>query len=114
MDLKEMKVRDVLQLEEFRRQLEDVMSGEVANQNKAAYDASKAGARLSRTPLDRLREKGAWETDKMIDYFANVLNKSLIGFGAGERLYIHLVGMEAFKRTMAKLKEKEGGGDSRS
>ena len=112
MDLKEMKVRDVLQLEEFKRQLEDVMSGEVANQNKAAYDASKAGARLSRTPLDRLREKGAWETDKMIDYFANVLNKSLIGFGAGERLYIHLVGMEAFKRTMAKL--KEGGGDSRS
>ena len=114
MDLKEMKVRDVLQLEEFKRQLEDVMSGEVENQNKAAYDASKAGARLSRTPLDRLREKGAWDVESMTDYFANVLNKSLIGFGAGERQYIYLVGMEAFKRTMKKLKEKEGDGDSRS
>ena len=109
-----MKVRDVLQLEEFKRQLEDVMSGEVENQNKAAYDASKAGARLSRTPLDRLREKGAWDVESMTDYFANVLNKSLIGFGAGERQYIYLVGMEAFKRTMKKLKEKEGDGDSRS
>ena len=114
MDLKEMKVRDVLQLEEFKRQLEDVMSGEVENQNKAAYDASKAGARLSRTPLDRLREKGAWDVESMTDYFANVLNKSLIGFGAGERQYIYLVGMEAFKRTITKLKEKEGDGDSRS
>ena len=104
-----MKVRDVLQLEEFRRQMEDVMAGEVSNQNKAAYDASKAGARLSRTPLDRLREKGAWDVASMIDYFANVLNKSLIGFGAGERQYIYLVGMEAFKRTMKKLQENEGG-----
>lgn len=106
MELKEMKVKDVLQLDEFRHEMQQVMDAEVCGQEKAAYQASRQGARLSRTPLDRLRDRKAWDVDSMIDYFANVLNKTLIGFSSSERNYIYLVGMAAFKRTMTKLKEK--------
>ena len=107
MELKDMKVRDVLELDEFKSQLRQVMDGEEFNQERAASEARHNGARLARTPLDRLKDRGAWDVDSMIDYFANVLNKSLIGFSAGEREYIYLVGMAAFNRTMKKLQDKE-------
>ena len=106
-ELKEMTVRDVLMLDEFKRQMLQVMDGEMAAQEKAAYNASKQGARISRTPQDRLRERKVWEPDLMVEYFGSVLNKSLIGFSAAEREYIYLVGMEAFRRTMKKLQEQE-------
>ena len=106
-ELKELKVRDVLLMDEFMEHLSQVMDMELAAQEKAGYNASKQGARINRTPLDRLRERKVWEPEQMVEYFGSVLNKSLIGFSAAEREYIYLVGMAAFKRTMQKLQEQE-------
>ena len=106
-ELKDLKVRDVLMMDEFRGQLLQVMDAEVDSQRRAASNARAQGARLNRTPLDRLRERDLWHEDQMVDYFGSVLNKSLIGLSASEREYIYLVGMEAFRRTMKKLQEQE-------
>lgn len=107
MELKDLKVRDVLMMDEFKRQIAEVMDAEFDNQRRAMYDAKAQGARLARTPLDRLRERDAWHMEMMVDYFGNVLNKTLIGFSSQERDYIYLIGMAAFKRTMRKLQEQE-------
>lgn len=104
-ELSKLKVGDVLALPEFRHYLQEVMNGEEFSQNQAAFEASKKGARLGRTPLDNLRDKQAWNVEKLPEYFGSVLNKSLIGFSASERDYIYLVGMAAFNRTMQKLQE---------
>ena len=106
-ELKEMTVRDVLLQPEYLEQLQEVMDGEVWNQQKAGAEARKQELRIGRTPLDRLREAEVWEAENIRDYFGAVLNKSLVGFGAAEREYINLVGMAAFRRTVVKLKEKE-------
>ena len=106
-ELNEMTVRDVLELKEYQRQMGQVMVGEVFNQNRAAQEAKKQGARLARTPLDNLRDKGVWTADKMVDLYGSVLNKTLLGFGATERAYIQLVGFEAFRRTLDKLKAEQ-------
>lgn len=106
-ELKDLKVRDVLMMDEFRNQLSQVMDAEVDSQCRAASNAMAQGARLNRTPLDRLLERDVWHEDQMVDYFGSVLNKSLIGLSASERGYIYLVGMEAFRRTMKKLQEQE-------
>lgn len=105
--LKELTVRDVLLMDEFRVQMSQVMDGEVFNQRKALEAAKAQGCTINRTPLDRLRDRGVWEPETMIEYFGSVLNKSLIGFSATERQYIYLVGMAAFKRTMQKLQDQE-------
>ena len=106
-ELKELKVRDVLMMDEFRVQISQVMEAEVFNQSKAEKEARAKGCRINRTPLDRLCARKVWEPETMIEYFGSVLNKSLIGFSAAERDYIYLVGMAAFKRTMQKLQEAE-------
>lgn len=109
MELKDMKVKDVLQMDEFLAEMQQVMDIEAGSQEKAAVNAHRQGARISRTPLDRLRERKVWDAGQMADLFGAVLGKSLIGFSASDRQYIYLVGMEAFKRTMQKLQEKEKG-----
>lgn len=106
-ELKEMTVRDVLLMDEFKLQMSQVMEGEVDRQHKAEHEARAKGCRINRTPLDRLCDREAWEPETMIEYFGSIMNKSLIGFSAAEREYIYLVGMEAFKRTMQKLQEQE-------
>lgn len=107
MKLKEMTVCDVLQLAEYKSQMEQVMAGEEFNQSRAAQKAANQGARLARTPLDNLREKNVWNADTMIDLYGSALNKTLIGFSANERAYIMLVGFEAFSRTVKKLEAEQ-------
>ena len=109
MELKDMTVRDVLQLDLFKEQMQRVMDQEVGSQEKAAVNAHRQGARINRTPLDRLRERKAWDAEQMVEFFGSVLNKSLIGFSAVEREYIRLVGMEAFNRTIKTLQNKNEG-----
>ena len=93
--------------DEYRDEVQRVMDGEVFRQDKAAAEARKQKARLSRTPLDSLREKGAWEAEKMVNYYGNILNKSLVGFGATERAYIEMVCFEAFRRIVQRHQEQE-------
>lgn len=100
-----MKVRDVLLMPEYREKVQEVLDGEQASYDKLRDRARREGARVGRSPIDHLKDKGAWDADKMIDLFACVLNKTLVGFGASDRMYIYLIGMEAFKRIMSKLKE---------
>ena len=107
-----MTVREVLMTDEYRDEVERVMEGEVFRQDKAAAEARRQGARISRTPLDSLREKGAWEAEKMVNYYGCILDKSLVGFGATERAYIAIVCFEAFRRVIKRHKEQEGIGDN--
>ena len=105
--LEKMTVRDILMTDEYRRELRQVMNGEEDSQRRASQKAKAKGMRLQRTPLDALRDKGAWEPHTMVDCFGCVLGKSLTGFSAREREYIHLVGMTAYKRLVHRLKDKE-------
>ena len=106
--IKEMTVREVLMTDEYRDEVQRVMDGEVFRQDKAAAEARKQKARMNRTPLDSLREKGAWEAEKMVNYYGCILDKSLVGFGFTERAYIEMVCFEAFRRVIKRYKEQEG------
>ena len=107
-ELSQLKVKDVLRMDAFKEELRR----QIALEEDSHTEALKKG-RLKRTPLDSLRDKGVFNADKMVDLFENILNKSLVGFGANERQYIHSLGMLAFARVMvslqkeAKPKEKE-------
>ena len=106
--IKDMTVRDVLMTDEYRDEVQHVMEAEAFRQKKAAAEARRQGARINRTPLDSQREKGAWEAEKMVNYYGCILDKSLVGFGATERAYIEMVCFEAFRRVIHRYKEQEG------
>lgn len=102
-----MTVGDIIRLPEFMEKLKYVIDGEVSNQRKAMTEAVTRGMRLQRTPLDSLRERCVLEAEKIAELWEAIICKRLIGFSAGERNYIDLLGLTAYKRTVIKLREDE-------
>ena len=105
--LKDMTVGDVIALPEFKVKMAEVIGAEIENHRKAEEEAVVRKMRLKRTPYDHLYERGVLEADRMIELYKAVLGQSLIGFSASERSYIGLVGQQAFRRVVMKLKEEE-------
>ena len=100
-ELAKLTVKDIIRMDAFRVELER----QIKLEEDTHTDALRMG-RLKRTPLDSLRDKGVFNADRMADLFESVLNKSLLGFGANERQYIHNLGMLAFARVMTKLQKE--------
>lgn len=104
-ELQTLTVRDVLQRQEFKDYVQAVMDMEIGHREKMLRKAAEDKARLCRTPLDNLQDKGVWNAESIVDYFGAILNKSCIGLSASERQYIYLVGMNAFNRTMQMFRD---------
>lgn len=104
-ELNRMTAREVLESEKYLEKMRSVMELEAVRQRQAAMEARRQGMRISRTPLDSLRERGVWVPEQMVELYRAVICKALIGFGASERTYIMLVGMEAYRLTLLWMKE---------
>lgn len=104
-ELQALTVRDVLQRKEFKDYVQAVMDMEIGHREKMQRQAVEDKARLCRTPLDNLQDKGVWNAESIVDYFGAILDKSCIGLSASERQYIHLIGMNAFNRTMQMFRD---------
>ena len=105
MELKEMKVADVLQSEEFAQEMESEMEWRQDLQTRAI---GKFGM-IRRTPLDRLRERGVYKPELMVQMYGLVLQKRLWDFSRAEREYIVSIGKAAYIRTIERMKGKEEG-----
>ena len=104
-ELNRMTAREVLDSEKYLEKMRSVMELESVRQRQAAMEARRQGMRISRTPLDSLRERGVWVPEQMVELYRAVICKALIGFSSSERTYIMLVGMEAYRLTLLWMKE---------
>ena len=105
MELKEMKVADVLMTEEFAQEMKNEMEWRQDLQTRAI---GKFGM-IRRTPLDRLRERGVYKAELMVQMYGLVLQKRLGDFSRAEREYIVSIGKAAYIRTIERMKRKEDG-----
>lgn len=81
------------------------------NLDKAMIDAKVYFSTLpdgyKRNVIDRLTEKGGYQTRKIKQLYTAVMNKELKGYSAAERKFILKVGNAAFMKTMKELIEDE-------
>lgn len=87
------------------------------NLDKAMIDAkvyfSTFPDGYKRNVIDRLTEKGVYQTRKIKRLYNAAMNKELKGYSATERTFILKVGNAAFMKTMKELiKDEEARNDS--
>lgn len=111
MDLKQMKVKDILQTDDYRRRMEEQLQREEDSQKRAALRVRNMGGRLKRCPLDSLREKGVLNAPDMTRLFKSVMNHDLVGFSSTERSYIYDIGVKVFRQVMTEYQKQKGGND---
>lgn len=98
-----MKVADVLMTEEFAQEMDREMAWRQDLQTRAIAKFRM----IRRTPLDRLRERGVYKPELMVQMYGLVLQKRLGDFSRAEREYIVSIGKAAYIRTIEGMKEKE-------
>lgn len=106
--LEEMTVRELLMTDEFVRTLGEVIENERQSFREARLRAHREGKVLQRNPIDRLEERGVFNTEDMQSLYAMVVAKCLTGYSASERNYIELVGRQAYRVTIQKLRNTDG------
>lgn len=109
--LSKMTVADVLDSEEFRKELELQINNETEHHDKMMREAFTVKMRLQRAPIARLRERGVFNVDDMTAAYKLIIVKKLEGFSASEREYIKQVCMMAYWRVVERLKKKEKGAE---
>lgn len=81
------------------------------NLDKAMIDAKVYFNTLpdgyKRNVIDRLTEKGVYQTRKIKQLYTAAMNKELKGYSAAERKFILKLGNVAFMKTMKELIEDE-------
>ena len=81
------------------------------NLDKAMIDAKVYFSTLpdgyKRNVIDRLTEKGVYQTRKIKPLYNAAMNKELKGYSAAERKFILKVGNTAFMKTMKELIKDE-------
>ena len=100
-ELEKLKVRDLIEMEAFRKEVEIQLGIEERTHTEALLNGI-----LNRSPLDSLREKGLFNAEKMVDLFRCIIEKSLIGFSASERNYIYLIGRTCAERLLIRMSEE--------
>lgn len=100
MELKSMTFLEVLQLSIFKEELEKQISIEIA----AYEDVSKRG-KLKRMAMDRLRERGQFNTKDLTVAYYHIMHKEADRdtFSANERQYIQDVCTLAYTRTIRRI-----------
>ena len=81
------------------------------NLNKAMIDAKVHFSTLpdgyKRNVIDRLTEKGVYQTRKIKQLYTAAMNKELKGYSATERKFILRLGNAAFMKTMKEIIKDE-------
>ena len=101
--IEQMTVKDVITSDVFREEVQRQMGIEERTQT----DAIARLGRLNRTPLDRLRERDDFRVDRIIELYAALISKTLLGYSSAERTYINNICMLAMRRTLQRLEGKE-------
>ena len=105
--LKEMTVEQLIDSDDFIKELEVQITNECENHDKLAREAFTKGLRLQRAPIARLREREVFNQQDIRDLYKRIIVGMLQGFSAAERQYIKQVCMVAYWRTVQKLKAAE-------
>lgn len=100
MELKDMTFLEVLQLSIFKEELEKQIYIEIAAYN----DVSKRG-KLKRMAMDRLRERGQFNTKDLTVAYYHIMHKEADRdtFSASERQYIQDMCTLAYTRTIRRI-----------
>ena len=106
-DLKKMSVGQLLDSEEYRKELQVQLDNEREYHDRMMREAFTKGLRLQRNPVSRLREREVWNVDDMIAAYKQIIAKCLEGFSAVERDYIKRVCMMAYWRVVERHKKAE-------
>lgn len=106
-DLKKMTVGQLLDSEEFRKELQVQLDNEAEHHDKMMREAFVKGLRLQRNPVSRLREREVWNVVDVIAAYKLIIAKRLDGFSAIERDYIKRVCMMAYWRVVEQNKKAE-------
>ena len=106
LDVKHMTIEQLLDSEQFERELIQQIEMEAGHHDKMAQEAFKAGLRLQRAPITRLREQGVFDAENIRDIYKRIICKTLVGFSAAEREYIKNLCMVAYWRTIEKAKKQ--------
>lgn len=99
-ELKQLKVKDIIAMPDFMEEMKRQLSIEENTQTEAILRGN-----YKRTPLDRLRERGVFKAEKMVELYTRVLDKTLIGFSNQERTYINGIGILVFSRVLKRLQD---------
>lgn len=106
-EIEKLTVRDVIGMDVFAREMELQVNAEQSEHTKAVIMAGKMGLVYKRMPIDNLRDKGVFDGSQMVQLFAAVVDKTLLGFSATEREYIRNVGLVCFGRVLRHLQEED-------
>ena len=107
-DLKQMTVEQLLDSEEYRKELQVQITNETEHHDRMMREAFTKGQRLQRNPISSLREKNIFDVDNIIPAYKLILCKALGSmFSAAEREYIRRVCMMAYWRVVERYKKQE-------
>lgn len=100
-DIKKMSIADVLDTEEWKKNITNTIEKVEKMHLLAMNTARKANTRLKRSPLDRLIEKDILGAD-FTRHYTEVLEKTS-KLSSVERAAVFTIGMQAYNATMREL-----------
>lgn len=106
-DLKKMTVEQMLDCEEFTKELEQQISIERQHHDKMMREAFMKGLRLQRNPISRLMEREVFNAKDIVELYKRIVCKVLVGFSSTERDYIRRLCLASYQRVVERYKEKE-------
>lgn len=106
-DLSKMTVEQLLDSEEYRKELQVQITNEQEHHNRMMREAFMRGLRLQRNPINSLRERDVFNVEDMVAAYKQIIAKFLEGFSSAERDYIKRVCMMAYWRVVEKHKKQE-------
>lgn len=104
--LRGMTVRELLDSDLFKKELQLQIKLETEEHNKMLGEAMVRGMNLQRCPYDRLKERGIFNVEDLTEAYKFIVGKQLKEFSAAEREYIKRVVMMAYWRVVEKMKYK--------
>ena len=106
-DLKQMTVEQLLDSEEYRKELQVQITNETEHHDRMMREAFTKGLRLQRNPINRLRERDVFNVEDMVAAYKQIIAKYLEGFSSAERDYIRRVCMMAYWRVVERYRKQE-------
>ena len=105
-ELKNMTVGQLLDSEEFRKELALQIQNECDEHDKMMRVAFTKKLRLQRNPINSLREREVFNVEDMVAAYKQIIAKCLEGFSSAERDYIKRVCMMAYWRVVERHKKQ--------
>lgn len=105
-DLSKMTVEQLLDSEEYRKELQVQITNETEHHDRMMREAFTKGLRLQRNPINSLRERDVFNVEDMVAAYKLIIAKCLTGFSSAERDYIRRVCMMAYWRVVERHKKQ--------